>query len=379
MPALPSLTVTKNSPIYMTAKLKLLFLIEHLKHGSGLENSAIRIGLALSKLGHEIHVCCNTADEFETIYIHHSLGDADAVIKKITPDLVIDWGFFKKADLHVMGQGTHRGYLSHYIDAFHGALRIIKQLDFKRKKHQNKIRKQEEFLHNQDAFFWANSKQTQAMAVDGGAAVKKVKFYHETVNFEKFDIEKTKVYRQDIRKKWGLKETDIAFLFVAHNLKLKNLSLLLKIFRRLESKKAKLVVVGKRCIKKRPDFLIYAGMSSEMEKIYAAGDVLLHPTFFDSCANVVLEAMSSSLPVVVSNTAGINEVIRDKKDGWVLPVRGINTESLWTEKINELMNAETRKSMGRSARETAETRNFESFIRWFDDYLETIYCSKTNK
>ena len=211
----------------MIVKLKLLFLIEHLKLGSGLENSAIRIALALSWRGHEVHICCNTADEFETIFIHHNLSDADAVINKIKPDLIIDWGFFRKADLHIMGQGTHRGYLSYYIDAFHGVLRIIKKLEFKRKKHQNKILKQEKLLRNKNAFYWANSQQTRDMAISGGAVAKNVRFYHETVDFERFDIEKTKKYRQAVRREWGLKDDDVAFLFVAHNLKLKNLNLLL--------------------------------------------------------------------------------------------------------------------------------------------------------
>ena len=357
----------------MLVKLKLLFLIEHLKSGSGLENSAIRIALALTRRGYEMHICCNTADKLETIYIHHNLSDADLVIKKIEPDLVIDWGFFRKADLHIMGQGTHRGYLSYYIDAFHGIKRIIKQLEFKRNKHQKKILTQEKLLQNKNAFVWANSEQTQNMAIAGGGKPQNVKFYHETVDYNKFDIEKTGVYREEIREKWGLNKDDVAFLFVAHNIRLKNLKLLIKIFKKLKNNNAKLIVIGKRCIKKRPDFMVYAGTSSKMEQIYAAGDVLLHPTFFDSCANVVLEAMSSSLPVIVSNTAGVNEIVRDKKDGWVLPVRGAENEVLWLEKINELMNKEIRKAMGISARETAKTRDFKSFIDWLENYLINIY------
>ena len=358
-------------------KLKLLFIIEHYDFGAGLENSAIRISHALNERGHEIHICCNSHGEFQGIFFHKKLENVESVINTIKPDIVIDFNLYHQADLHVLGQGTHKGYLSYYIDAFDGIIKTIKQLEFKFSKHKRKIRKQESFLKNPKAFFWANSYQTEKMAIEGGVSPDRIRVHHEPVDLTKFNLNATLKYREELRGVWGLQQNDIAFLYVAHNIKLKNLKLLLKVFSKINNNKAKLVIVGKRCPKRKPENVIYAGTFEKMEKVYAAGDVLLHPTFFDSCANVVLEAMSSSRPVIVSNTAGVNECVRDNKDGWVLPVRGKGYEQNWIEKINMLIdNNKLRNDMGCTARQTAEKHTFNEFICWFEEYLYKILSRK---
>ena len=262
-----------------------------------------------------------------------------------------------------------------YIDAFSGIMRKIKVVDFKRPKHQDKIREQEKMLRNRNAFIMTNSEQSSEMAIAGGANRRRVKTYHQTVDLSHFDKIRIAKYRNEMREKFGIAETDVLFLYVAHNLKLKNIALLETLFESMNGP-AKLLVVGKRKPDEMNKNMIYAGAQSDMAKIYAAGDALLHPTFFDSCANVVLEAMSCSMPVIVSDTAGINEIVRDTKDGWVLSVRDDGHTDKWRKQITELLDADTRAAMGASARETAETRDFKSFVDWFENYLDEIHTAK---
>ena len=64
----------------------------------------------------------------------------------------------------------------------------------------------------------------------------------------------------------------------------------------------------------------FLGARSDMEAVYRAADLLVHPTLEDSYAMVVLEAMAYGLPVVVSGPrlCGIAAHLRHGLDAWVL-------------------------------------------------------------
>ena len=55
-----------------------------------------------------------------------------------------------------------------------------------------------------------------------------------------------------------------------------------------------------------------------IETAYAAADVLLHPTIYDSFGLTVSEAMAYGLPVIVSDQAGVAELISHGTSGWIV-------------------------------------------------------------
>ncbi len=57
--------------------------------------------------------------------------------------------------------------------------------------------------------------------------------------------------------------------------------------------------------------------SNQIERFYAAADVFLFPTLYDSFGLVVTEAMASGLPVITSRAAGAAELITPGVDGFV--------------------------------------------------------------
>ena len=57
--------------------------------------------------------------------------------------------------------------------------------------------------------------------------------------------------------------------------------------------------------------------STQVERIYAAADVFLFPTIYDPFGLVILEAMSSGLPVITSRIAGASELITPGVHGFV--------------------------------------------------------------
>lgn len=75
----------------------------------------------------------------------------------------------------------------------------------------------------------------------------------------------------------------------------------------------------------------------ELSTIYASGDVFVFPSLTDTLGQVVMEAQSAGLPVVVSDQGGPREVVDDGRTGLVLPATGPRTADRWAEEIAALM------------------------------------------
>lgn len=92
--------------------------------------------------------------------------------------------------------------------------------------------------------------------------------------------------------------------------------------------------------------------SAELPPIYASGTVLVLPSLEDGFGRVVLEAMASGIPAIVTPAVGAADVITDGVDGYVVPVRD---PSAIAERLTGLFSDPNAASeMGRAARRTAE-------------------------
>jgi UDP-glucose:(heptosyl)LPS alpha-1,3-glucosyltransferase len=345
--------------------------------GGGAENFAFRLCRALSDRGHEIHVVTDRGGPVPGISVYNGIARIDQVLEEVHPDLSIDWGFNHAADIHRLGGGAHQYFLKHSLNAYHGVLRWYKRLRSRSPKHRAIIRKQSEMLRRPGAFFLANSRFAADQVVAAGASPEAVAVLHNGVDTGIFRPAKGKEMADRLRAIWGLKPSDVAVLFVAHNLLLKNFALLRQIFQRIESQcpRMKLIVVGKR----RPSFMppnsVYAGELSDMVTCYQAADCLAHPTFFDSCANVVLEAMSTGLPVVASNVCGAHELVEDGKSGFVLAVTGRKRKIMdqWLKKL-QLLGADEamRRRMGTAGREAMLNNDFGYYVTRLEGLMKQV-------
>jgi glycosyltransferase involved in cell wall biosynthesis len=73
--------------------------------------------------------------------------------------------------------------------------------------------------------------------------------------------------------------------------------------------------------------------NDDLVKLYAESHILLHPTFMDSTAIVIMEALKSGLPVIATDTFAIPEYIENNKNGFIIE----NPIKMWdlNYKINE--------------------------------------------
>jgi glycosyltransferase involved in cell wall biosynthesis len=173
----------------------------------------------------------------------------------------------------------------------------------------------------------------------------------------------------------------VVVLFVGHNLLLKNFSLMRRVFRRLADKhsRLKLVIIGKRRPRSMPPWSLYVGEQADMASWYQAADCVAHPTFYDSCANVVLEGMSSDLPVVASDVCGANELIEDGVSGFVLPVvgSGEEIERRWFTRLEAIgADADLRRRIGTAARSAMLKNDFGDYVTRFEDIMRLVLARK---
>ena len=74
--------------------------------------------------------------------------------------------------------------------------------------------------------------------------------------------------------------------------------------------------------------------------LYADADFFLFPSTTDTFGNVVVEAMSTGTPAIVSNYGGPRNIVEDNKCGRILPIE----ESKWLDTLEECRNIKLNQS-----------------------------------
>ncbi|XP_031484684.1 sulfoquinovosyl transferase SQD2-like [Nymphaea colorata] len=102
---------------------------------------------------------------------------------------------------------------------------------------------------------------------------------------------------------------------------------------------------------------VFTGMlqGEELSQAYASGDVFVMPSESETLGFVVLEAMSSGVPVVAARAGGIPDIIPEDQDGKIGYLFTPGDLEDCVNKVQTLLsNEELRTAMGRAAREEME-------------------------
>lgn len=148
----------------------------------------------------------------------------------------------------------------------------------------------------------------------------------------KFNSKIYKNERIELRKKYGFNDNDIVFMFSGRLNKEKGIDKLLEAFIQLpEHLSTKLLIVGssiygktnedvflsklKEIANRRRDDIVFTGYIDyeDIPKIHAISDVALIPSVWDDPSPLtVYEAMSSSLPIITTDSGGIPELVDEE-------------------------------------------------------------------
>jgi UDP-glucose:(heptosyl)LPS alpha-1,3-glucosyltransferase len=177
--------------------------------------------------------------------------------------------------------------------------------------------------------------------------------------------------RLEWRQTWGVDPSATVALFAAMNYRLKGLEPLIHAVRLLTDQPGfRLVVVGSPRTARYERLarrlgvskqVLFVGHCLEMSNAYFAADFLVHPTFYDPCSLVVLEALACGLPVITSSFNGASELLTPPAEGFVVNDPHDTERLAWC--MRQLLDRIRRGRCAQAARRTAERWTFEHHYR----------------
>jgi glycosyltransferase involved in cell wall biosynthesis len=180
------------------------------------------------------------------------------------------------------------------------------------------------------------------------------------------EFERKNVYNH-IRQKYGVKDKDILITVAARVEPLKGQIYLIEAIKKLRGKFSdfRILLAGEvvdnfyknDCIKMATeigvhDRVIFTGPLNNINQILNETDIFVLPSLFEAFPRSIIEAMASSIPVIVTDVGGNTEAIENNVSGLIVPAK--NSTAL-AEKICFLgHNPELRMKIGAEARNRAE-------------------------
>ena len=183
----------------------------------------------------------------------------------------------------------------------------------------------------------------------------------------------------------------VRFLFVGRISKEKDLPFLEKLWHllRQETDSAELMFVGngwyldtlKANFSNCPEVLFAGEQGGEtLASLYADADYFIFPSGTDTFGNVVVEALASGTPAIVTDKGGPQDIIKDQGCGFILP---FEKETIWLEQLKEcidikLKQPEKYESMRRCAFERSRFFSLENTAKSQWTYFTTL-CNEYYK
>jgi len=208
-----------------------------------------------------------------------------------------------------------------------------------------------------------------------------IELIYNGIDTDRYNIGLRERLRGPLRASMGLKEGDIAFLFISYDLRKKGIAPLIEAAARLQkfgTGRFKLVVVGETpypTLLRRiawlglEDTVIFTGPTKNTGEYYANCDVLVLPTFYDACSLVVIEAMACGLPSITTTANGASGIITNGKDGYVIS-HPPNFNEL-TDAMKAFFSRQTLERMSKEASSTGQRysieRNHREMLRVFHE------------
>jgi glycosyltransferase len=188
--------------------------------------------------------------------------------------------------------------------------------------------------------------------------------------------------KSELRKQYLIGENEKIILFAGRLDEVKGVKYLISAFKKVLSKNptARLIIAGdgnfNELLKESSDYWPKINFTGRLDKVtlynfYRIADVGVVCSLHEEFGLVAIEMMMNALPIIVTKTSGLDEIVEDGVSGLKVPVRtrkGIRKVdvNILAEKIDFLLNDyETAKSIGRNARK-----------RFLDKYELSLFRKK---
>lgn len=219
---------------------------------------------------------------------------AKKIIKKNKVDIVIGCCRNTINDV-VMCGGTHKGYV------LSKKRRTIKDI---------RLEKTEEIQNKKASLIIAHSELMKKELINlYGLDTKKIQVLYPPVRLDKFSPVSLS-QKIELRKKFGLSEKRIYFLFVSSSHERKGFELLKHYFTNSQLP-VTLLVVGKP-IESGLKNIHYFGRTKEIQELYRAVDFTVLASKYEPFGLAAIESVACHTPVVISDKLGCKDVISDQ-------------------------------------------------------------------
>lgn len=195
-----------------------------------------------------------------------------------------------------------------------------------------------------------------------GVPAERIDVVYNGVNHQIFNPESMAKLRDEVRRELGLKDDDLALLHISNNWPRKGLGVLLQAVAQLgaQGRHLHVLVVGRgrpapfRKLAARlglAERLHLVGETAQVQRYYAAGDLMVLPTLYDPFSNVCLEAMACGMAVVTTAENGASELIRPGENGYIQ--KNPRDVRELADCLGQCLTRDALASMGAAARTTA--------------------------
>jgi UDP-glucose:(heptosyl)LPS alpha-1,3-glucosyltransferase len=332
-------------------KLRIGFVLDRFTPSRGGESYFSRLAQELVHRGHEVHIFAMEVQDCRVAEVHchripvvkyppslrllSFLLNSARVLKGV--DLDIIHGVGQTLSMNVLNPhgGVEKAYLKQEFlsisNRFYYLYKFLRQYVFLQ--HYLKIWIQKkQYLNAKVRKIIAISQMIKGDIIRHyGVPREKIVVVLNCVDLDRFHPRNRELYRNAKRMALGINENTLLLLFAGNNYRLKGLQPLLRALailrQRVKDQPFRLLIAGRgqtgrylRIARKLgvSDLTLFLGPVGEMEQLYGASDIYVHPTFYDSCSLTVLEALASGLPVITSRFNGAADAVISDKGGRII-------------------------------------------------------------
>jgi UDP-glucose:(heptosyl)LPS alpha-1,3-glucosyltransferase len=290
---------------------------------------------------------------------------------------------FRSADIYQPRGGTVAETIERNLALItHGTVRAIKRA-------ANHLNLKQRYLLAMERRMFRDPDGPMVVAISGyvrrqlknhyGLCDERIRLVYNAVDLDTTPPEQRSANRMEIRREFRIDPSHTLVLLVAHNFKLKGVASWLAAMAHLNrhgETDLRALIVGKgdsprwhRMAGKLgvAPFVVFTGASNRVTMFRHACDVVVHPTYYDPCSRVVLEAMSSAIACVATRWDGSSELIEHGRNGFVVDDPSDAGEI--AKCVEQLRDSQTRSHVGAAA---AEAADYVSMKRHVEDML-TVY------
>jgi UDP-glucose:(heptosyl)LPS alpha-1,3-glucosyltransferase len=352
----------------------------------GMSEWCWQFGTGLAAYGFELHVISQAFgnDALPDSIVRHTVPQtksrrafataAEQIVRQLGLDLNHDMGGGWAFDIFQPHGGSQSAWETRRLDFLppwlRGFKRPIDNLLPRRRDMTAHWQKQCTAMRRSESKIVALSNIVADHFVDvDGIHPSQVEVIHNGVDCERFSPASREFYRTAVRQRLGIDDDVVVLLLAAHNFRLKGVPELLQAASRLVANNRPvhvLIAGGKRLgfwcrsaaqlkLAGRATFL---GTVINMVPYFAAADAYVHPTYYDPCSLVLLEAAAAGLPIVTTRRFnGAAELFRDQDE--ILKIEDPNNEEALFECVDALLDVRFRQQLGQAARRVALRNSIE--------------------